>query len=249
MLLPCDLSGRSEPYPATYVTFVTAPLLLARDDTDGWLSALDTLVHCGQLRSDGIRGVLPPADLPRLYRFLSFWALVRHPPTPRLTRLLRELDETTPVARGSLVPTARSPRPTMDQQPSGSSGDHRRMRRHLPAHIQPSRPVHPTPDNHPRLLPPPRPPRVGRLSYIRRHRQPSRPIHHVIPQPSISASPDAPRIPSLVHYRSPPASTPTASSSPTPRSPARQRHTSLDELTRIPRAHLLAYLSAFTRTL
>ena len=91
------------------MTFDTAPLLLARADTDGWLSALDALVSCRKTRYDGIRVVLSTADLPRLYRFLSFWKLVRHPPTPRFTSILRELDELThgssTTAQGSLAPS------------------------------------------------------------------------------------------------------------------------------------------------
>ncbi len=71
-LLPCDHAGGSEPAPATYVTHAAAPHLLARGDDDGWLGSLEALASCGARRDDGLRGVLPTADFPSLFRFLEF---------------------------------------------------------------------------------------------------------------------------------------------------------------------------------
>ena len=92
-LLPCDLRGRSEPSPPTYLTIHTAHIIQGNADSSGWLSTLEALILCGHAHDGGKRGVLSPADNPRLDRCLTFWSqpALRPSRTPRFADILHGL--------------------------------------------------------------------------------------------------------------------------------------------------------------
>ena len=69
---PCDVPGRSEPTPATFLTRANALDFLQRADVTWW-NLITQIVANARVNHRGLRGVLPDIDLPRVRAFCQFW--------------------------------------------------------------------------------------------------------------------------------------------------------------------------------
>jgi len=100
---PCDVPGRFEPAPATCLTRATALDFLQHADV-AWWDLIRLIADTASAHQDGLRGVLPDIDLPRVRNFCRFWRSFRDIP-PSLQSVITDLaGSDIPGAGGSLLP-------------------------------------------------------------------------------------------------------------------------------------------------
>jgi len=90
-VFPTEKPGFSEPPPATAVSPGTAHALLERAPPS-WRLVLEQICSLSRAQPQGIQGVLPPMDLPRVKYFVKFWSSVPERP-PWLSQVLVVLGE------------------------------------------------------------------------------------------------------------------------------------------------------------
>jgi len=105
---PCDVPGRSEPGPATCLTRATALDFLQHADVVWW-DLIRLIADTASAHPNGLRGVLPDIDLPRVRNFCRFWRTFRDIP-PSLQSVITDL------AGSDISEAGESPLPLLEAQ-------------------------------------------------------------------------------------------------------------------------------------